>query len=137
MVPAGMATRTLNAKYRAKDDAVNRRRLIFYHSEDKKEIYYEFEDEAEEAAPEPAATVEASPCRSRCCWTAAGLVSTIDEAPFKAVDTLRIIAAQNVKKVDEARSPNRSGMWSVVNLPYRTKFSIEFTEEGEELGAAL
>ena len=95
-----MATRTLNAKYRAKDDAVNRRRLIFYHSEDKKEIYYEFEDEAEEAAAEPAATVEASPCRSRCCWTAAGLVSTIDEAPLKAVDTLRFIAAQNLK-VDE------------------------------------
>ena len=32
---------------------------------------------------------------------AAGLVSTIDEAPLKAVDTLRIIAAQNLKKVDE------------------------------------
>ena len=31
----------------------------------------------------------------------AGLVSTIDEAPLKAVDTLRFIAAQNLKKVDE------------------------------------
>ena len=101
MVHTDMATRTLNAKYRANDDAVNRKRLIFYHSEDKKEIYYGFEDEAEEAAPEPAATAEASPCRSRCCWTAAGLVSTIDEAPLKAVDTLRFIAAQNLKKVDE------------------------------------
>ena len=90
------------------------------------------------AAPESAATAEAALCPPVAALVAAaGLVSTIDEAPFKAVDTLRIIAAQNVKKVDEARSPNRSGMWSVVNLPYRTKFSIEFTEEGEELGAAL
>ena len=62
-----MATRTLNAKYRANDDAVNRKRLIFYHSEDKKEIYYGFEDEAEEAAPEPAATAEAALCRPGCC----------------------------------------------------------------------
>ena len=80
---------------------MNRRHLIFYHSKDTKEIYYGFEDEAEEAASEPAATAEASPCRSRCCWTTAELVSTIDEAPLKAVGTLRIIAAQNLKKVDE------------------------------------
>ena len=46
---AGMATRTLNAKYGTKDDAVNRRHLIFYQSKDTKEIYHGFEDEAEEA----------------------------------------------------------------------------------------
>ena len=32
---------------------------------------------------------------------AAGLVSTIDEAPLRAVYTLRIIATQKLRKVDE------------------------------------
>ncbi|KAF7311393.1 Fatty acid synthase subunit alpha [Mycena kentingensis (nom. inval.)] len=68
----GMATRTLKAKYEAKDDSVSVTRTILCHSKNVKEIYYQFEDEPEAAAAEPEA---ASPrrtdpsrrcCRSRC-----------------------------------------------------------------------
>ncbi|KAF7311388.1 Fatty acid synthase [Mycena kentingensis (nom. inval.)] len=57
----GMATRTLKAKYEAKDDSVSVTRTILCHSKNVKEIYYQFEDEPEAAAAEPEAASPAAP----------------------------------------------------------------------------
>ena len=43
----GMATRTLKAKYEPRDDSINHSRAILCHAKNVKEIYYQFEDEAE------------------------------------------------------------------------------------------
>jgi hypothetical protein len=43
----GMATRTFNAKYEPRDDSINHSFAILCHAKNGKEIYYQFEDEAE------------------------------------------------------------------------------------------
>ncbi|GAA95524.1 uncharacterized protein L969DRAFT_45497 [Mixia osmundae IAM 14324] len=101
----GMASRTLKLKYEAQDAANGLKRHILSIAKNQKEIYYSFEDEPEvaEAAPTPtsapvvavpaaAAPVAAAPAAS----TAAA--AEIPDQPLKAVETLRAIIAQKLKK---------------------------------------
>ncbi|KAI0635636.1 fatty acid synthase [Trametes polyzona] len=107
----GMATRTLKAKYETQDDSVTHRRAIFCHAKHAKEVYYQFEDEAEApaaegssedsssaapaAAPAAAAPVAAAPAPS-------AAAASIEDVPLKAIDVLVAIIAQKLKKkVDE------------------------------------
>lgn len=105
----GMATRTLKAKYENEDDSVGRNRVILCHSKNTKEIYYQFEDEQTEIAAE--SSVESSPTAAPVAapgaaaptpvaapTPSAGPAATIADEPLKAVETLRAIIAQKLKK---------------------------------------
>lgn len=156
----GMATRTLKAKYEAADGSVSRIRQILCHAKNPKEIYYQFEDETVDAptqtvvetpapaasAPAPvAATVVAAPAAP-----AGGAAAAIPDEPLKAVDTLRVIIAQKLKKkVDEVpiskAIKDLVGGKSTLQNEILGDLQLEFSsapEKGEELpldelGAAL
>ena len=103
----GMATRTLKAKYEPRDDSINHPRAILCHAKHAKEIYYQFEDEAE-APPvvEPAAEVVAAPTTPAPAVTAAPspavAAASVEDIPIKAIDVLLVVIAQKLKKkVDE------------------------------------
>ncbi|OJT02257.1 Fatty acid synthase subunit alpha [Trametes pubescens] len=101
----GMATRTLKAKYETQDDSVTHRRAIFCHAKHTKEVYYQFEDEAEapaeasseDSGPAPAAAPVASAPVAAAPAPSAGAAS-IEDVPLKAVDVLLAIIAQKLKK---------------------------------------
>lgn len=76
----GMATRTLNLKYQAYDDALINRRQNLCISKDAKDIYYEFEDPAPEEAPAPATATPAAPAAP----AAAPVVAAAPVAPTPA-----------------------------------------------------
>ncbi|KAI0360181.1 fatty acid synthase [Trametes cingulata] len=105
----GMATRTLKAKYEVADDSVTHRRAIFCHAKHTKEVYYQFEDEAEAPAAEgssedsastaPAAAVTAAPVAAAPVPAAAA--TSIEDVPLKATDVLVAIIAQKLKKKNE------------------------------------
>jgi fatty acid synthase subunit beta len=107
----GMATRTLTAKYEAKDDSVSHTRVILCHAKNGKEIYYQFEDEldtppvAETSSSETPASGTAVPTPSAAPIAApapSGPAVTIDDAPILASEVLIVIVAQKLKKkVDE------------------------------------
>lgn len=145
----GMATRTLKAKYETQDDSISRNRIILCHSKNTKEIYYQYEDEAvaevsseasestpaPTAAPAVAATPVAAPVSS------AGPAASIPDEPLKAVDTLRVIIAQKLKKgVDEVplskSIKDLVGGKSTLQNEILGDLQLEFSsapEKGEEL----
>ncbi|KAI5122922.1 hypothetical protein M0805_007600 [Coniferiporia weirii] len=147
----GMATRTLKAKYETQDDSVSRSRAILCHSKNTKEIYYQFEDEAPEVAAEPSA--DSTPAASAPAAAApvaapvaaptasAGPAATIADEPLKAVDTLRVIIAQKLKKSVDEVSLSKSikdlvGGKSTLQNEILGDLQIEFSsapEKGEEL----
>ncbi|GAA5926751.1 trifunctional fatty acid synthase subunit FAS2 [Sporobolomyces koalae] len=106
----GMATRTQKLKYDSHDGALGIKRSIYCIAKQLKEIYYQLDDEsggdasaaaapAAAAAPTPApraapAPVAAAPPPP----AAAGPAASVADEPLKAVDTLRIIIAQKLKK---------------------------------------
>ncbi len=59
----GMATRTLKAKSEVQDNSIGRKREILRHSNNTKEIYYQFEDEA------GAASAMTSICGIHLCYS--------------------------------------------------------------------
>ncbi|KIO16925.1 hypothetical protein M407DRAFT_12583 [Tulasnella calospora MUT 4182] len=108
----GMATRTLKAKYEAQDGSISLVRSIFCSAKHTKEIYYQFEDEPEAAPAEattstPGETPSAAPVPVAAPVAVAvappvGGAASIPDEPIKAIDTLRVIIAQKLKKrVDE------------------------------------
>ncbi|KAF8577776.1 fatty acid synthase [Ramaria rubella] len=154
----GMATRTLKAKYEASDDSVSHTRAIFCHAKNPKEIYYQFEDELEDASPE---AVEESPSAPSIISNipvpavsavapSAGPAASIADEPLKAVDTLRVIVAQKLKKKFDEVPLSKSikdlvGGKSTLQNEVLGDLQLEFAsapEKGEELpldelGAAL
>ena len=107
----GMAKRTLAAKYEAYDAARSVQRQILCYNKDAKDIYYDVdpvEDEPEEAAagsggdaapassgapaatPAPAAAAPPPP--------SSGPAAAVTDAPVGAVDVLRALVAQKLKK---------------------------------------
>lgn len=103
----GMASRTLKAKYEAQDGSLSLRRSILCHAKNTKEVYYLFEDEAaDEAAPvassssaPAAAPVAAAPVAVVApAAPAGGSAVEVPDVPLKAVDVLRLIIAQKLKK---------------------------------------
>lgn len=105
----GMASRTLGLKFATSDGALSRTRTILAHSKNQKEVYYQFEDAEPEAPAADAAAPAASSSGSAPAPAAAapvaaapssggGPVAEIPDAPLKAVDTVRVIIAQKLKK---------------------------------------
>ncbi|KAG8733585.1 3-oxoacyl-[acyl-carrier-protein] synthase [Ceratobasidium sp. 423] len=156
----GMATRTLKAKYKAGDGAISRIRQILCHAKNPKEIYYQFEDETVDAptqtvveTPAPAAATlapVAAPVVAAPVAPAGGAAATIPDEPLKAVDTLRVIIAQRLKKKVDEVPINKAikdlvGGKSTLQNEILGDLQLEFSsapEKGEELpldelGAAL
>ena len=104
----GMARRTIAAKYEAYDAAQSLQRQILCYNKDAKEIYYDVDpvEEEEEAAPAasaPAASgapapAAAAPVAAVPAAAPSGPVAQVDDAPVEAVDILRAIIAQKLKK---------------------------------------
>ncbi|GAA5980800.1 hypothetical protein JCM11641_002656 [Rhodosporidiobolus odoratus] len=104
----GMATRTQKLKYDSHDSSLGKKRSIYCIAKHQKEIYYQLDDavggeeaapaEAAPAAPAPRAApapVAAAPAPAP---VAAAPAAAVADEPLKAVDTLRIIIAQKLKK---------------------------------------
>ncbi|KAI7955320.1 hypothetical protein MJO28_005720 [Puccinia striiformis f. sp. tritici] len=101
----GMASRTLKLKFDKQDTAHNMSREILCISKNIKEIYYQYEDEVEaEAAPassneptvaSPVAVAVAAPVAVA---AGSGPVASVADEPLQAVETLRVLVAQGLKK---------------------------------------
>ena len=145
----GMASRTLKAKYEAKDDSISHSRSILCHAKNAKEIYYQFEDELDapvaddtpsDAAP-PSPAAPPLPSVPIAVPAATGAATSIEDAPIKAIDILSVIVAQKLKKrVDEvslAKSiKDLVGGKSTLQNEILGDLQLEFTsapEKGEEL----
>lgn len=104
----GMARRTLASKYEAYDAATSVQRQILCYNKDAKEIYYDVDpiEEEPEPAPEsgaastPAASAPAAPAATSAAPAAApaGPAAAVEDAPVTAVDVLRSLVAQKLKK---------------------------------------
>lgn len=154
-----MAQRTLLAKYEAKDGAVSLKREILCHAKQQKEVYYGFEDALEEAAPAAADSVPVVATTSAPVAIAApvaaaapsgGAAAAVEDVPPKAVDTVRIIVAQKLKKsaseIPLSKSLKElSGGKSTLQNEILGDLQVEFASAPEksedlpldELGAAL
>jgi 3-oxoacyl-ACP reductase-like protein len=101
---AGMATRTLKAKYETKDDSTALVRQVFCASKDQKEIYFQFEDEPEASesdTPAEAANPSPTPVAAAPVVVVAPTASpaaSIGDVPIRAVDILAVIVSQRLKK---------------------------------------
>lgn len=106
----GMARRTLASKYEAFDAAKSVQRQILCYSKDAKDIYYDVDPiEEETAAPtsggEATSAPAAAPAASASSPVAAappppssGPAAQVPDAPVSAVDVLRALVAQKLKK---------------------------------------
>ncbi len=105
----GMAKRTLAAKYEAYDAARSVQRQVLCYNKDAKDIYYDMDPIEDE--PEPAATSgDAAPASSSAPAASApaaaaappppsaGPAAAVADAPVGAVDILRALIAQKLKK---------------------------------------
>ncbi|CAO3634037.1 unnamed protein product [Cunninghamella blakesleeana] len=106
---SGMATRTLNLKYQAYDDALSNRRQNLCIAKNSQEIYYEFENPEEpeaaasEAAPAstPSAPAAAAPAAAAPV-ASSGPAAPVSDAPVTATEVIHVVIAQKLKKsVDE------------------------------------
>ncbi|GJD00728.1 fatty acid synthase alpha subunit [Colletotrichum higginsianum] len=106
-----MAKRTLASKYEAYDAAKSVQRQILCYNKDAKEIYYEadpIEEEPEPAAASssaPAAASSSAPAAAAAAAPAAaapppsaGPAASVADAPVQAIDILRALIAQKLKK---------------------------------------
>lgn len=110
---AGMGNRTLKLRFEGEDSSTGLQREIYCVAKNQKEIYYNLddaepagEDSAAAAAPAaaPAASAQAAPASAAAPAPAAPAPSggapaaQLPDEPLKAVDTLRAIIAQKLKK---------------------------------------
>ena len=102
-----MAKRTLASKYEAHDAAKSVERSILCYNKDAKEIYYDVdpvEDEPAAAAPSNDAPATSAPASSSAPAAAApppsnaGPAAQVPDAPVGAVDIVRALIAQKLKK---------------------------------------
>ncbi|KIV84545.1 fatty acid synthase subunit alpha [Exophiala sideris] len=106
----GMAKRTLASKYEAYDAATSVSRQVLAYNKDQKEIYYDVDPVEEEAAPaagapaaSSAAPTAAAPAAAAAPVAAApapsaGPAAAVADAPVAAVDIVRCLIAQKLKK---------------------------------------
>lgn len=103
-----MAKRTLAAKYEAYDAARSVTRQVLCYNKDAKDIYYDVDPVEDEPPPAPAATASSAPPTAGAAAAApaaaappapsAGPAAAVDDAPVGAVDILRALVAQKLKK---------------------------------------
>jgi fatty acid synthase subunit alpha len=104
-----MAKRTLASKYEAYDAAKSVQRQILCYNKDAKEIYYDVDPVEDEPEPTPAASggVEASaaapaaaaaPSAAPAPAPGAGPAAQVPDEPVQAVDIVRALIAQKLKK---------------------------------------
>ncbi|KAI9836057.1 MAG: hypothetical protein M1819_001668 [Sarea resinae] len=104
-----MARRTLAAKYEAYDAARSVQRQILCYNKDAKEIYYDVDPVEEEPEPAAAGSSSGAPASSAPAAAAApaavaapapsaGPVAQVADVPIGAVDILRSLIAQKLKK---------------------------------------
>lgn len=103
----GMARRTLAAKYEAYDAAQSLQRQILCYNKDAKEIYYDVEPVEEETTPEvPVASSSApanapaasAPIAAAAPAPSSGPAAQVADVPVQAVDIVRSLIAQKLKK---------------------------------------
>lgn len=102
----GMARRTLASKYEAYDAATSVQRQILCYNKDAKEIYYDVDpvEEEPEASPTSSTPAPAAPVAATAAPAAAapppsaGPAAAVEDVPVTAVDVLRILVAQKLKK---------------------------------------
>ena len=102
----GMARRTLASKYEAYDAATSVQRQILCYNKDAKEIYYDVDpvEEEPEAPPANSTSAPAAPVAATAAPAAAapppsaGPAAAVEDAPVTAVDVLRTLVAQKLKK---------------------------------------
>ena len=151
----GMAKRTLASKYEAYDAALSLQRQILCYNKDAKEIYYDVDPVEEDPATPatsgtPASTASAPSSTPASAPAAAtpppaansGPAAAVADAPVSAVDILRSLIAQKLKKplteiplskaikdLVGGKSPNHVSMFTThlqniqVNRRYRMKYS--------------
>ena len=102
----GMAKRTLASKYEAYDAAKSVQRQILCYNKDAKEIYYDVDPVVEEeatpaggdaAAPNPS-LVPAQSSAPAPPPPSSGPAAAVDDIPVQAVDIVRSLIAQKLKK---------------------------------------
>jgi len=104
----GMARRTIGLKYEAFDAAKSLQRQILCYNKDSKEIYYDVDPvEEEAAAPTAEASSGAAPSSTPAAAAApaaapaapsAGPAASVADTPLPAVDVVRALIAQKLKK---------------------------------------
>lgn len=105
----GMAKRTLAAKYEAYDAARSVQRQILCYNKDAKDIYYDvdpIEDEPVAPAPSGGESAPAAPSAGSAAPAApsapapasSGPAASVPDEPVGAVDILRTLVAQKLKK---------------------------------------
>lgn len=109
---AGMASRTIKAKYESYDAALSLQRQVLCYAKDAKEIYYTpdpadlappaKEEAPAAAAPAASAPVAAAPVAAAPAAAPAGPVAAIADQPVKASLLLHVLVAQKLKKPLEA-----------------------------------
>ncbi|KAI9088332.1 hypothetical protein DFS34DRAFT_701418 [Phlyctochytrium arcticum] len=101
-VLCGMAARTLKIKYEAYDDAVTHRREQLCTTKDKKEIYYDLQDEvveeAEESAAAPVAVAAAPVAAAAASAPRAGPAAAVTDENVSAKEVLLVLICQKLKK---------------------------------------
>ncbi|KAK3338028.1 fatty acid synthase alpha subunit reductase [Neurospora tetraspora] len=104
----GMARRTLASKYEAFDAAKSIQRQILCYNKDAKEIYYDVDPVEEEPEPVAASSSSAAPTSAAAAAPAAaaaapsppsaGPAASVPDAPVPALDIVRSLIAQKLKK---------------------------------------
>ncbi|EJT77937.1 fatty acid synthase subunit alpha [Gaeumannomyces tritici R3-111a-1] len=102
-----MARRTLASKYEVFDAAKSLQRQILCYNKDAKEIYYDVDPIEEEPEPTPAssssaaaptAASSAAPVAAAAPAPSAGPAAQVPDAPVQAVEIVRALIAQKLKK---------------------------------------
>lgn len=102
-----MAKRTLASKYEAYDAAKSVQRQILCYNKDAKDIYYEADPVEDEPEPVASSPAEAAPAAAAAGSPApvaaapppsAGPAAAIADEPVQAVDIVRALIAQKLKK---------------------------------------
>lgn len=104
-----MAKRTLASKYEAFDAAKSVQRQILCYNKDAKEIYYDVDPIEEEPEPTPEASssgasapapaaAAAAPAAVAAPAPSAGPAAAVPDAPVSAMDIVRALIAQKLKK---------------------------------------
>ena len=106
----GMARRTLASKYEAYDAATSVQRQVLAYNKDLKEIYYDVDPVEDEPAapaggssdappaPSSAPAPASGPAPAAAPAASAGPAAAVADAPVQAVDVLRALVAQKLKK---------------------------------------